>query len=277
MNNQEKNYELIKFVDGNFSLDVNVSPDEDTLWLTQEQIANLYQKSRSTITEHINNIFSEGELKERTSVGISDQTNHRPAKLYNLEVILAVGYRVKSKRGILFRRWANSILKQYLLKGHVINEDRCLNCTSNIISLENKYRNIEERLNNIEESLYSSESIIYEGEILEPYTFLRKLFFLAKNELIIIDYYADKFLLSMLLDIKVNIEIITSSNSYLKKETIPSNIKITIDDNDHDRFIIIDDIVYAIGTSFNGIGKGKFVMIKLKNLNKEMILKNKKD
>ena len=81
MNNQEKNYELIKFVDGDFSLDVNVSPDEDTLWLTQEQIANLYQKSRSTITEHINNIFSEGELKERTSVGISDQTNHRPAKL----------------------------------------------------------------------------------------------------------------------------------------------------------------------------------------------------
>ncbi|MBQ7642149.1 MAG: hypothetical protein IJS83_06730, partial [Acholeplasmatales bacterium] len=145
--------------------------------------------------------------------------------------------------------------------------------TSNIISLENKYRNIEERLNNIEESLYSSESIIYEGEILEPYTFLRKLFFLAKNELKIIDYYADKFLLSMLLDIKVNIEIITSSNSYLNKEKIPNNIKITIDENDHDRFIIIDDIVYAIGTSFNGIGKGKFVMIKLKNLNKEMILK----
>ena len=80
----------------------------------------------------------------------------------------------------------------------------------------------------------------------------------------------------MLLDIKVNIEIITSSNSYLNKEKIPNNIKITIDENDHDRFIIIDDIVYAIGTSFNGIGKGKFVMIKLKNLNKEMILKNKR-
>ena len=125
----------------------------------------------------------------------------RTINMYNLDMIISLGYRINSKNGIIFRKWANSILKQYLLNGHAINEDRCLNCTSNIISLENKYRNIEERLNNIEESLYSSESIIYEGEILEPYTFLRKLFFLAKNELIIVDYYADKFLLSMLLNV----------------------------------------------------------------------------
>jgi len=274
MNNQEKKYELIKFVDGDFSLDVNVSPDEDTVWLTAQEMADMFERDYKTILKHIKNIFLEKELdKISNSQKMRLTGNDKPTLFYNLNVIISVGYRVKSNRGTQFRIWANSILKQYLLKGHVINEERCLNCTSNIISLENKYRDIEERLNNIEENLYSSESIIYEGEILEPYTFLRKLFFLAKNELIIIDYYADKFLLSMLLDIKVNIEIITSSNSYLKKETIPSNIKITIDDNDHDRFIIIDDIVYAIGTSFNGIGKGKFVMIKLKNLNKEMILK----
>ena len=93
---------MIKFEDEDFSLDVNVSPNEDTVWLTQEQIADLYQKSRSTITEHINNIFDEGELEKMTSVGFSDKTNHRPAKLYNLEIVLAVGYRVKSKRCILF-------------------------------------------------------------------------------------------------------------------------------------------------------------------------------
>ena len=277
MKNQEKKCELIKFEDGDFSLDVNVSPDDDTVWLNREQLSKLFDRDVKTIGKHINNILNE-ELDKSVvaffATTASDGKTYNVA-YYNLDMILAVGYRVNSKKGIEFRRWANSILKQYLLKGHAINEERCLNCTSNIISLENKYRNIEERLNNIEESLYSSESIIYEGEILEPYTFLRKLFFLAKNELKIIDYYADKFLLSMLLDIKVNIEIITSSNSYLNKEKIPNNIKITID-NDHDRFIIIDDIVYAIGTSFNGIGKGKFVMIKLKNLNKEMILKNKR-
>ena len=99
-------YEIIKFVDGDFELDVNVSTQQNTIWLTQEQIAKLFEKSRSTITEHINNIFSEEELYEMTSFGNSDITKHRPAKLYNLDVILAVGYRAKSKRGILFGRLA---------------------------------------------------------------------------------------------------------------------------------------------------------------------------
>ena len=94
-------YEIIKFIDGDLELNVNVSPLENTIWLTQDQIAQLFEKSRSTISEHINNIFSEGELLEMTSVGISDGSNHRPPKLYNLDVILAVGYRVKSKRWLL--------------------------------------------------------------------------------------------------------------------------------------------------------------------------------
>ncbi len=211
-----------------------------------------------------------------TSVGISDGSNHRPAKLYNLEVVLAVGYRVKSRRGIIFRRWATSILKQYLLKGYSINEERCLSCTTNILSLQNDFRKIKERLDNLEESIYSSESIVYEGEILEPYTFLRKLFFLAKKEITIIDYYADKFLLSMLSDIKAKIEIITSSSSYLNKENLPNNITIKVDDNAHDRSIFIDDVVYVIGTSFNSIGKGKFVMIRLYDTDKESFLKQKR-
>ena len=175
--------------------------------------------------------------------------------------------------GIIFRRWVTSVLKQYLLKGSVINEERCLSCTSNILSLQNEYKVIKERLDNLEESIYSSEKIIYEGEILEPYTFLRKLFFLAKREITIIDNYADKFLLSMLSDIKVNIEIITSSNSYLNNEIIPDNITIIHNDTIHDRFIIIDDVVYNIGTSINSIGKGMFVMIKMNSIKKEKILK----
>ena len=143
---EEKKYELIKFKDGDFSLDVSVSPEDNTLRLIQEQIADLYQKSRSTITEHINNIFTEGELVERTSVGISDRTNHRLAKLFNLEVILAVGYRVKSKRGTLFRQWANSILKQFLLNGYAINNQRIMAYQSNILKLETDIINIEKRL-----------------------------------------------------------------------------------------------------------------------------------
>ena len=97
--------------------------------------------------EHINNIFSSKELIENTSVGFSDITeNHRPAKLYNLDVILAVGYRVNSKRGIRFRRWANSILKQYLLNGYVINENIVVVSNENYIELRNEVVCINDRL-----------------------------------------------------------------------------------------------------------------------------------
>ena len=113
-----KDFELVKFVDNEFELEVRTDNLNETVWLTQQQIAKLYGKARSTIVEHIGNIFSSKELEENTSVGISDISgNHRPARLYNLDVILAVGYRVNSKRGIVFRRWANKILKEYLIQG----------------------------------------------------------------------------------------------------------------------------------------------------------------
>ena len=269
-------FELVKFEDGDFSLDVKVSPEEDTVWLTQKEMSLLFDVSVDNISLHIKNIFKDGELDEsvfeESSITASDGKKYK-TYIYNLDMIISVGYKVNSKRGILFRRWATSILKKYLLKGSVINEERCLSCTSNILSLQNEYKEIRERLDNLEESIYSSEKIIYEGEILEPYTFLRKLFFLAKREITIIDQYADRFLLGMLLDIKVNIEIITSSNSYLNNEIIPDNITIIHNDTIHDRFIIVDDVVYNIGTSINSIGKGMFVMIKMNSITKEMILK----
>ena len=170
-----------------------------------------------------------------------------------------------------------SILKQYLLNGYVTNSDRIMAYQSNILQLEANVINIENRLKNLEMTIYSDNTqIIFEGEILEPYTFLRKLFFLARTEITIIDQYADKFLLTMLSDLKVKITIITSSSSYLNKEIIPDNITIQHNDIIHDRFIIIDEIVYAIGSSFNDIGKKRFFMMKLENITKEMILQEKK-
>ena len=115
-------YDVVKFVDNDFELDVRTDKVNDTVWLTQDEIAQLFGKARSTITEHINNIFSSNELDSNTSVGISDISGkHRPAKLYNLDVVLSVGYRVKSQRGIIFRRWANKVLKEYLIQGYSIN------------------------------------------------------------------------------------------------------------------------------------------------------------
>ena len=281
MNIQEKKYELIKFEDGDFSLDVNVSPNEETVWLTQEQMALLFNVDRTRIVRHINNIYSDNELDMLSTCAENAQVQFegirqvkRKIKIYNLDMIIAVGYRVNSKRGTQFRKWGNSVLKKYLLNGYAINAERIMAYQSNILQLEANVINIENRLKNLEMTIYSDNTqIIFEGEILEPYTFLRKLFFLARNEITIIDQYADKFLLTMLSDLKVKITIVTSTSSYLNREIIPNNITIIHNDIIHDRFIIIDDLVYAIGSSFNDIGKKRFFMIKLENVTKDMILK----
>ncbi|MDE5546875.1 MAG: virulence RhuM family protein, partial [Anaeroplasmataceae bacterium] len=148
MLNNENKYDLIKFEDGEFSLDVNVSPNEDTVWMTQKEISLLYGKARNTITEHIRSIFKEMELDEfsvcRKNRHTATDGKTYTLTYYNLDVILAVGYRVKSKRGILFRKWATSILKQYMLNGFSLNEKRCLECQENLVSLNNKVNTLLE-------------------------------------------------------------------------------------------------------------------------------------
>ena len=122
------NYHVAKFIDGDFVLDVRTDTQNETIWLTQDEIALLFDTARSTITYHINNIFSSAELDKNTSVEKFDgRVDHRPAKLYNLDVVLSIGYRVNSKRGIVFRRWANKVLKDYLIQGYAINQKRLEN------------------------------------------------------------------------------------------------------------------------------------------------------
>ena len=126
-------FELVRFTDDGFELDVRTDSENETVWLTQEEIALLFDAARSTVTYHINNIFSSKELEENTSVEKFDgRVNYRPAKLYNLDVILSVGYRIKSKRGIAFRRWANKVLKDYLVKGYAVNQKRLDNLNKTI-------------------------------------------------------------------------------------------------------------------------------------------------
>ena len=109
---EKEKYEIVKFVDNGFELEVNVSPEEDTVWLTQEQMAVLFQKSKSTINEHIKNSFDEGEVGSGAMIKFGKtEFSKKPTYYYNLDVIISVGYRVKSKRGVIFRRWATSVLK----------------------------------------------------------------------------------------------------------------------------------------------------------------------
>ena len=122
----KKENEIVLFNDGNKNIEVQVSPDQETVWLTQKQMEELFEVKQATISEHISNILESGELDE-TSIGFSDKSSGgRKPKIYNLDMILSVGYRVNSKRGIAFRRWANSVLKEYSLNGYAINEKRLL-------------------------------------------------------------------------------------------------------------------------------------------------------
>ncbi len=118
------NNEIVIFTDGDVNIEVQINPEEETVWLTQKQMGKLFGVKQATLSEHINNIIMSGELDE-TSIGFSDKsTGGRKPKIYNLDMILSVGYRVNSKRGIAFRKWANNILKQYIMKGYAINEKR---------------------------------------------------------------------------------------------------------------------------------------------------------
>ena len=271
MNN--KNYDLIKFEDGDFSLDVNVSPSEDTVWLTQPQIAELYNVNRQAITKHINNIINDEEL-DITTCSILEQVQFEGARvvkrninIYNLDMIISIGYRVNSKRGVMFRRWANSILKQYLLKGYSINEKRCLAHNDNLIDLNNsisdlnnRLLNVEIRLDNITHIEVLKDKIFYIDQYFEGYSFIKGLFEKAKNRIIIIDAYLDYSVLEMMNEIYVDVTIYISLSSPINNKEISlfqinHRLNVIRTNKYHDRFIIIDNDLYNVGSSIKNIGK----------------------
>ena len=283
--NIDKNYELIKFEDGDFSLDVNVSPNEDTVWLTQSQMSELYDVDRTRITRHINNIINDNELEFKSNVRKTHFPNSdKPVNVYNLDMILAVGYRVNSKRGILFRRWANSILKQYLMKDYVINESRCIAHSDNLIKMNNTINNINNRLSNVElrlDNLTSidlfKDQIFYNGELFEGYSFIKNLFSKATTRIIVIDSYLDYSVLEMLKDIILPITIYIGDSSYITNKEldlfkINHNLNVIRTNSYHDRFVIIDDELYNIGSSIKDIGKKISHISKLENINIDDLL-----
>lgn len=135
--------EIVLFTDDKIKLEVPITPDQETVWLTQEQMSVLFDTARSSIAYHIGNIFKEEELDKNTSVEIFDRSENkasRPPKYYNLDVIISVGYRVKSKRGVAFRKWANSVLKEYIIKGYAVNHNR-MNQLNEVIRVMKRVEN----------------------------------------------------------------------------------------------------------------------------------------
>ena len=153
----KETYEVIKFNNDLVEIDVTVSPSEETVWLSQEQMAILFNVNVPAINKHIKNILLENELEEWATVSkmeiVRNEGNRKVKRIiniYNLDMIISVGYRVNSIEGIKFRRWANKILKEYLLKGYIINEERTLVTNENYVRLINKVDSLDKRVSFIE-------------------------------------------------------------------------------------------------------------------------------
>lgn len=271
-------YEIVKFNNDSVEVDVTVSPLEETVWLTQEQMALLFNVNVPAINKHIRNIISENELEESSTISKMEIVRYegnrrvkRNINIYNLDMIISVGYRVNSVEGIKFRRWANKILKEYLLTGYVINKERSLVTNENYVRLINKVESLDERVSNIENNYkpqeFKNSQLFFDGQLYDAYTLIQSIFELANNEIIIIDNYVDRTILDRLVVKKSNVQVIiyTSINTRLLGRDINTfnsqygvlDVKYTT--NVHDRYIIIDqNKIYHLGHSIKDLGKKIF-------------------
>lgn len=264
--------EIIIYQPDEHSVSLEVRIEEDTVWLTQAQMADLFQTTRNNITLHISNIFKENELDE-SSVGkeslltASDGKKYK-TKFYNLDVIISVGYRVKSVRGTQFRIWANKVLKDYLLKGYAVNQ-RFERIEKDVNYLKNK---VDEFDFQIRTSLPPNEGIFFEGQVFDAYIFVSDLIKSAKKSIMLIDNYVDESVLSILSKRKKDVSAMIFTSNLTKQlkidlkkhnEQYPS-IEIKTFNKSHDRFLIIDkESVYHIGASLKDLGKKWFAFSKI--------------
>ena len=262
------------------SVRMEVRIEDETVWLTQAQIAELFETKRQAITKHLKNIFQSGELNENSVCYIleltaSDGKTYK-TKTYNLDAIISVGYRVNSKNATLFRRWASQVLKDYLLKGHVINQ-RISNLEQRVdakfLSYDMQLTRLNEKVDFfVRTSLPPVEGIFFDGQIFDAYAFATNLIKSAKNSLILIDNYIDENTLLMLSKRTTGVD----ATIYTQRITPQLQLDLTRHNNQyppinirtyrqaHDRFLIIDQSdVYHIGASLKDLGKKLFAFSKM--------------
>ena len=262
------------------SVRMEVRIEDETVWLTQAQIAELFETKRQAITKHLKNIFQSGELNENSVCSIleltaSDGKSYK-TKTYNLDAIISVGYRVNSKNATLFRRWASQVLKDYLLKGHVINQ-RISNLEQRVdakfLSYDMQLTRLTEKVDFFDRtSLPPVEGIFFDGQIFDAYAFATNLIKSAKNSLILIDNYIDENTLLMLSKRTTGVD----ATIYTQRNTPQLQLDVTRHNNQyppinirtyrqaHDRFLIIDrSDVYHIGASLKDLGKKLFAFSKM--------------
>ena len=269
----------------NDTIHLEVRMADETVWLTQAQLVELYQSSKANISEHIRHIFEEGELDENSTVRKfrtvqieGDRQVAREQTFYNLDMIISLGYRVKSLIATRFRRWANSVLKEYLLKGYAVNQ---------------RFERLEQRVSRTEEkieffvrtSLPPVEGVFFDGQIYDAYELASRLVKSARSRIILIDNYIDETVLTLLdkREAGVTAEIYTHQpNAQLKLDIERHNsqyapIPVHVLTRSHDRFLCIDDTVYHIGASLKDLGKKWFAFSRMELKTKTLTANLPKD
>ena len=274
---------VYKSNDGVVQLEVQLA--NETVWLTLDQMAELFQRNKSTISRHIKNIFECGELSQDMVVAknatttqhgaLQGKTQTHEVTFYNLDMIISIGYRVNSIRGVQFRQWASRVLKEYLLRGYSINQHLMYVEQRIDHQLQEHTVQIQELQDKVDffvrTSLPSKEGVFYNGQIFDAYVFATDLIKSAKKSITLIDNYVDDSVLLMLAKRNdgVTAKIITRSISDTLKLDLEKHnkqyppVEIQESDKYHDRFLIIDEEVYHLGASMKDLGKKLFAFSKL--------------
>jgi hypothetical protein len=253
----------------NTETEVEVRLENETVWLTQPQIAALFGTKRPAITKHLNNIFKSGELDERSTCSIlehmgNDSRQAYQTKFYNLDAILSVGYRVNSRNATLFRQWASRVLKDYLLRGHAINQ--------RFERIENRVTETEKKIDFfVRTALPPVQGVFYEGQIFDAYVFAADLVKSAKKSLVLLDNYVDESVLLLLAKrtAGVHAKIITRKvTRQLQLDLTKHNaqyapVVLSQSHKFHDRFLLVDDTVFHVGASLKDLGKKLFAFSKM--------------
>lgn len=280
MNNIESNKGEIVMYQPDETIRLEVRMEGETVWLNQAQMAELFGTKRQAITKHLQNIYDCDELKKKATSSILElvrkegkRTVKRKVEFYNLDAIISVGFRVNTKRGIEFRQWANQVLKDYLLKGYVVNQ--------RITALEHPVADLTEKVNFfVRSSLPPVEGIFYDGQIFDAYAHIISLIKQARSSIVLIDNYIDVDTLTMLSNRAANISatIYTRQLSQQQQLDIQRHnqqyppIAVNLCQRNHDRFLIIDDVVYLFGASLKDAGKKLFAYIKMQETSASELL-----
>ena len=250
-------------------IELKISVNNETIWLTQKQIAELFDKDIRTINEHIKAIYNAEELYENSTIRnfriVQKEGNREVARdisHYNLDVIISIGYRANSKKATKFRQWATSVLKEYISNGYAINTHKITE--QRLSNLETDMQEVKSHIKN--STLDIKQGIFYDGQIFDAYVFVNDLLKDAKKEVILIDNYIDESVLTIFSKYpSIKFTVLTKSISKQLKLDIEkyntqyNNLDIKISSKYHDRFLILDDTVaYHIGASLKDLAKKVF-------------------